>query len=175
MALGRGNTLVWVLLALLACNTLYYLVAGRASEALDSIAWYVLLLLFLLETARGGIARRGVTLAVVHGLRLLATLAIATSAVLYVMEKAWLDATNLALWIAVVALLEIEVRYPAMLAAHHRAFAATATLLYGALALLVLTWLVRGEWMDAWDAALWLAAFALLELKLLASEEQKIE
>jgi hypothetical protein len=84
-----------------------------------------------------------------------------------VREQEWLDASNLFLWIAVVVLLEIEVRRPAFVAAHHQAFARTALLLYAALGVLVLIWLGRGEWINAWDAALWLAAFGLLELNLL--------
>jgi len=168
----RWNTVAWVLLTLLACNPVYYLVAGRISEALESAAWYVLLLLFLLETARDAQARSATTLALIHGVRMVATLAIAVSAVLYVMEKEWLDAANLFLWIAVVALLEVEVRRPVLLVAHRRAFTATATLLYGGLALLVFIWLARREWMDAWDAALWLTAFALLEFKLLHPKQK---
>jgi hypothetical protein len=163
-----------VLLALLACNTAYYVIAGRFSEALDSLAWYVLLILFLVETARSPLVRSATGLTVMRVLRVIAMLAIMVSTALYVMERAWLDAANLVLWTAVVVLLEIEVRYPATLAVRHRAFAATAALLYGALALLVLTWLMHGEWMDAWDGALWLAAFAVLELELLTSEKQKI-
>ncbi len=156
-----------VIFGLLACNTLYYIVAGRFSEALESAAWYVLLALFLLETARWRRALSVRALAVNHGLRLLATMGITAAAWLYVREQAWLDATNLSLWVAVVALLEIEVRRPAAIAAHRRAFTATAALLYAALGILVVIWLARGEWMDAWDAACWLVAFGVLELDLL--------
>jgi hypothetical protein len=155
------------LFGLLACNTAYYLIAGRASEALESLAWYTLLLLFALEAARNHHRRSGKALALMRGARALATVAITVSAVLYVREKEWLDAGNLFLWIAVVALLEVEVRHPARVAAQHRAFAVTAAVLYSALGILVLIWLVRREWMDAWDAALWLAAFGVLELGLL--------
>lgn len=161
------------IVGLLACNTIYYIVAGRISEALDSVAWYVLLILFLIETVHGQRERSAASLTTLHALRGIATLAISASAVLYVVEKEWLDAANLFLWIAVVAMMEVQVRRPTTLATHHRAFAVAATLLYGALALLVLIWLARREWMDAWDAALWLTAFALLELKLLSSDKQK--
>lgn len=155
-----------IILGLLACNTLYFIVAGRLSEALESLAWYGLLILFLLESARmHALSTRG--RAVNHGLRLLATLAILISAVLYVREQEWLDATNLLVWIAVVVLLEIEIRRPATVTVHRRAFTVTAALLYAALGLLILIWLTRGEWMDAWDAALWFAAFGLLELDIL--------
>ncbi len=154
------------IIALLACNTIYYLVAGRVSQALDSVAWYALLMLFLLETLRvRPLTVRART--VNHGLRLLATLAIAASAVLYVREREWLDATNLLVWVAVVALLEIEIRRPAVVAAQRKAFTFTAGILYAVLATLVVVWLARGKWMDAWDATLWLAAFGLLEMDLL--------
>ncbi len=154
------------LIALLACNTMYYIIAGRVSQALDSVAWYALLTLFLLETLRGHpLTTRART--VNHALRLLATLAIAASAVLYVREREWLDAINLLLWVAVVMLLEIEIRRPVVVAAYRKAFTVTAGLLYAALAILVLVWLTRGKWMDAWDATLWLAAFGMLEMDLL--------
>jgi hypothetical protein len=155
------------LFGLLACNTAYYLIAGRTSEALESLAWYTLLILFALEAARNHHRRSGKVLLLMRGARALATVAIAVSAVLYVREQQWLDAGNLLLWIAVVALLEVEVRYPAHVASRHRAFALTAALLYAALGILVLVWLARQQWMNAWDAALWLAAFGVLELGLL--------
>ena len=85
-------------------------------------------------------------------------------------EKEWLDAANLFLWIAVVTLLETEVRRPTALSAHRKAFTTTAVLLYAALGVLVVIWLARGEWMDAWDAALWLSAFGILELEVLRAE-----
>jgi hypothetical protein len=152
---------------LLACNTIYYITAGRFSEALESVAWYGLLILFLLETTRPPAPRAR---ALNHGLRLLATLAILASAVIYVREKEWLDATNLFLWVAVVVLLEMEIRRPAAVAARRTAFTRVAALLYAALGVLVVIWLTRSEWMDAWDAALWLAAFGVLEMDLLRTQ-----
>jgi hypothetical protein len=156
-----------VIFALLACNTVYYVTAGRFSEALESVAWYALLILFMLETARPRLSRRAWALAAVRGARLIATLAIGASAVLYVREKEWLDASNLLLWVAVVALLEVEVWRPAAVAASRRAFTATAVVLYSALAGLVVVWLVMGKWMNAWDASLWLIAFGSLEADVL--------
>ena len=168
--------LVWIeaaLIGLLACNTVYYIVAGRASEALESVAWYALLILFLLETTRQQTRAKNIVLKLNHSLRLIATLAIAWSAALYVREREWLDAVNVALWVAVVILMELEVRRPATVAARRQAYAAAATLLYAALGVLVVIWLARGEWMDAWDAALWLAAFGALETDLLRRSESR--
>lgn len=156
-----------VIFALLGCNTIYYILAGRFSEALESVAWYVLLILFVLETTHQRYSNVRWVLAANRGARLLATLAIAMTAVLYVREREWLDASNLFLWMAVVALLEIEVWRPHAVTTHRRAFIIAATSLYTALGVLVFVWLALGKWMNAWDATLWLAAFSLLELQML--------
>jgi len=47
------------------------------------------------------------------------------------------------------------------------AFAAAAIVLYAGLTALVAAWLWRGEWFEAYDAALWLIAFATLEMDVL--------
>lgn len=154
-----------LIIALLTCNSFYYIVAGRTSEALDSSAWYVLLILFTLESARR--VRGARMLELVRGARLVAAVAVGAAAAGYVMERAWLDATNIFLWIAVVALLEIEVRHPAAVERRRMLFTRAAIVLYSALAALVVIWLVRGSWMNAWDATLWLAAFGMLELNVL--------
>lgn len=161
-----------VIVALLACNTVYYIFAGRASEALDSAAWYALLILFTLESKRS--VRGAGILAMVHSARIVAAAAVGAAAIGYVIEREWLDAANIFLWIAVVVLLEIEVRHPAAIAQRRTLFTRAATTLYAALAVLVAIWLARGDWMDAWDAALWLAAFGILELDVLRTTSSPI-
>jgi hypothetical protein len=86
----------------------------------------------------------------------------------YVHEKEWLDSLNVGLWCAVVALLEFEVRRPAAAMRHRVPFAVAALALYSGLLALVAAWLWRGEWFDAYDAALWLVAFATLEMDVLS-------
>ena len=83
----------------------------------------------------------------------------------YTLEENVLDAVNSVLWIAVVILLEAEVRFPERVSKARHAFAATAALLYGGLAVLVVLWAVNGLWFDAYDALLWLIAFATIELE----------
>jgi hypothetical protein len=84
-----------------------------------------------------------------------------------VIEEEWLDTLNIGLWCAVVALLEFEVRYPDALMRHRSAWGGAAIALYSGLVALVAAWLWRGEWFDAYDAALWLVAFAMLEMDVL--------
>lgn len=134
------------------------------------MAWYVLLILFIFETTNQRLSRVKWARAAMRGARLVATLAISVTAVLYVREKEWLDAANLLMWISVVVLLEVEVWRPAAVAASRRAFMITAVTLYAALGGLIVTWLIIGKWMNAWDATWWLIAFGLLEADFLRAE-----
>jgi len=110
-------------------------------------------------------ARRA--MAAIRGLRLAAAAAVGAAAIGYAYQNEWLDAINTALWIAVVVLLESEVRNPGVVTRHRTWFTATATTLYSGLGALVLVWAWRSEWLDAYDAALWLAAFAMIEMDVL--------
>jgi hypothetical protein len=153
--------------ALLTCNTAVYAIAGTLSEALDSIAWLLLLASFDLETGLGGRFGAGRAAAVLRAVRIGASAAILAAGAGYVREGEWLDALNTGLWIGVVALLEFEVRRPAAVIRHRTRVKAGATLLYAGLAALVAAWLWQGAWFDAYDAALWLIAFIAIELGLL--------
>ena len=161
------NGLKAAVFALLAINTAIFLSTGSLSEALDSVAWLMLLVLFELET--GGIARThgARIMKIVRALRLCAAAALVAALVGYARSAEWADVTNVTLWCAVVGLLEFEVRWPAIFARHRAVFAAAAAFLYFGLATLAGLWLWRGEWFDAYDAVLWLIAFATLEMDVL--------
>ena len=159
----RHRALRIAVFALLTCNTLYYLYAGTLSKGLDAAAWLLLLALFALEPGRPPHA-----LLAMRVLRLLAAFGVGLAGVGYLLEKDTLDAVNTALWIAVVIVLELQVRRPQMLARWRAAFTGIAVVLYGGLASLVFIWGWRGEWFDAYDALLWLIAFATIEMDVLA-------
>jgi hypothetical protein len=167
------STLPWhdafriAVFALLAGNTAYYLYAGTLSKGLDAIAWLVLLALYTLETGFAGRIRAPRAAIVMRAIRLVAAAAVCAAGIGYVIENDRLDAINAGLWIAVVALLELEVRRPQDVARHRAWFITTAAALYAGLAMLVLVWAWRGEWLDAYDALLWLIAFAAIEMDLL--------
>ena len=155
------------LFALLAFNTAAYLLTGTASQALDSIAWLALLAMFELETGRSGRFREGRVNVFIRIVRIAAALALLAALLGYWQQREWLDVVNVTLWIGVVVALELGVRRPDIVARHRRGFVAGSAALYAALVGLVLAWLLRREWFDAYDAALWLVAFALLEAGLL--------
>lgn len=153
--------------ALLACNAALFLLTGTSSEALDTLAWLVLLALFALETGHGNRLRGSYAAAVVRGVRLVAAAGVIAAALGYVFEREWFDAVNSLLWIAVVVVLEFEVRYPHAVERHRAWFAGVATTLYAGLGALALVWAWRGEWFDAYDALLWLIAFVTIEIDVL--------
>jgi len=162
--LRAAHPLQSALYALLAINTAYYLVAGPWTKGLDALAWFILLMLFALETLNKPWLEKKHARSLVHFVRFAAAAAIAASASGYLQQKEWLDAINIALWILVVALLECELRAPHWVARRRRGFTITALALYTAIAVLVPFWALRGAWFDAYDAALWLVAFALIEM-----------
>jgi hypothetical protein len=155
------------MLALLTADTVYYLVAGTWSKGMDSAAWLALLVLFELETGRRGFTPGTTASFVIRLTRLAAAAAVCAAAIGYVYEADSLDAINAGVWIAVVVLLEGEVRFAKSVARHRMAFAGVATALYAGLAVLVLAWAWRGEWLDAYDALLWLIAFVMIEMDVL--------
>ena len=153
---------------LLCVNTAYYVAAASVSKGLDSVAWLVLLVLYSIETSHAALMNHRAAASVLRAMRLLAALGVVAAGVGYIIEGDALDALNTGLWIAVVCLLEFEVRRPQAVARSRVAFVGFAGVIYGGLALLVFVWAWRGEWLDAYDALLWLIAFAAIEMDMLA-------
>jgi hypothetical protein len=156
-----------LLFLLLVGNTAWFIAAGETSKALDSAAWLALLALFMLETGHAERFESGRAQAVLRVLRLAAAIGVIAAMLRYVLEDNVLDAVNSALWIAVVVLLEAELRYPEAVRRARGVYLATAAALYSALAVMVVWWALRSEWFDAYDATAWLAAFVLVELDIL--------
>lgn len=82
---------------------------------------------------------------------------------------AWVDVINAAVWLLVVLILEVDVR----LQEHGRlqgvalaASNASKFVLYSALLLAAVYWGLKGDFVDFWDAFLWLVAFVFIELNI---------
>jgi len=82
---------------------------------------------------------------------------------------AWVDVINSAVWLLVVLVLEIDVRLQ-----DHGRFQGNALLfsnaakvvLYTLLLLAAIYWGIKGDFVDFWDAFLWLVAFVFIELNI---------
>ena len=80
---------------------------------------------------------------------------------------AWVDVINSATWILVVIVLEVEVRLQLRGDLSDRVMGATKILkfaLYSTLFAAAFYWGFAGDFIDVWDAALWLFAFIFIEL-----------
>jgi hypothetical protein len=168
----RAAVIKPAIFALLAINAGIYATAGRFSEGLDAFAWFALLALFEIETRFPHWTRMSRNAIVLDLLRLVAAAGVAIAAFSFIRENEWLDATNAWLWIGVVVVLELQVRAPLFAARHRKACTAASLTLYVVLAAVALAWLLRGEWLDGYDALLWISAFALIEMDLLRLADQ---
>lgn len=88
---------------------------------------------------------------------------------------AWVDVVNAAAWLGVVAVLELDVflQQRELLAGWVLTFSKAAkVILYGTLLLAAAYWAVWGDFVDGWDAFLWLLAFIFIELNLVNWHEE---
>ncbi len=84
-----------------------------------------------------------------------------------IVRLAWVDVINAGVWLLVVLVLEIDVRLQERnrfegLAL--RASSASKFVLYATLFLAAVYWGIKGDFVDFWDAFLWLVAFVFIEL-----------
>jgi len=80
---------------------------------------------------------------------------------------AWVDVINSAVWLLVVIVLEIDVRlqeHDKLRGIALRLSNISKSILYSTLLLAAIYWGVKGDFVDFWDAFLWLVAFVLIEL-----------
>ncbi|MDH3613004.1 MAG: hypothetical protein OEU90_02070 [Gammaproteobacteria bacterium] len=80
---------------------------------------------------------------------------------------AWIDVINAAVWLLVVLVLEVDVR----LQEHNRyeglalrTSTVIKVILYSTLLFAAVYWGIKGDFVDFWDALLWLVAFIFIEL-----------
>jgi len=152
------------LFLLLSGNATYFVLSGNTSKAIDACAWLTLLMLFMIETSFGRYLTSAAMTRTLRVIRLLAGAGVFAATAGYVFENNRLDAANSVLWILVVVVLELQVRISRLNERYRRTFVFLATGLYIGLGVLVVLWAAQGMWFDAYDALLWLAAFAAIEL-----------
>ncbi len=91
---------------------------------------------------------------------------------------AWVDVVNSAVWLLVVLLLEIDVRLQAknLLTGTVEKLSSGAKYgLYSILLLAAVYWGVAGDFVDFWDAFLWLVAFFFIELNVVDRQDDAEE
>ena len=94
-----------------------------------------------------------------------------------IIRLAWVDVINSAVWLLVVLVLEIDVR----LQEQHRLEGVALRfsnfskyILYSILFLAAVYWGVKGDFVDFWDAFLWLVAFVFIELNVFEWRQESV-
>jgi hypothetical protein len=91
---------------------------------------------------------------------------------------AMVDVVNAGVWLLVVLVLEVDVRLQEKNRFEGIAlYVSTAAkiILYSVLALAVVAWMVTGDFVDWWDAFLWLVAFVFIELNVVEWRQESQE
>lgn len=88
---------------------------------------------------------------------------------------AWIDVFNAAAWLGVVVVLEADVwcQQRGVKNARYAAFSKLSkVVLYGTLLLAAAYWGFRGDFVDVWDAVLWILAFVFIEMNFFEWQEE---
>jgi len=150
-----------IILSLLTLNALLYLLVDTLISALDAITWLILLVLYELEANEVRLPLSTFQLQQVRN-GLIAVIVFVFFS--YLFEGDWLDVLNTLLWFALVVMLELEMRRPEWASEHARLMTlSTASIFIGLIGVAVL-WGWQQAWLDAYDAALWIAAFGFIEV-----------
>ena len=91
---------------------------------------------------------------------------------------AWVDVINAGVWLLVVLVLEIDVRLQERNLYDGLALTisnATKFVLYSILLLAAIYWGIKGDFVDFWDAFLWLVAFVFIELNVFEWRQESLE
>lgn len=150
-----------VILALLALNAIIFVLVDTLTSAADAMVWLVLLVLYELEStgielpiSSGAMQRIRDVLIVIIGLVFFS----------YLFSGEVLDALNALLWFGLIAMLEIEVRWPHLARHWKKTFWLTTIGIFVGLIAMAGLWLWQQAWLDAYDAILWIVAFGFIEV-----------
>ncbi len=94
-----------------------------------------------------------------------------------IIRLAWVDVINSAVWLLVVLVLEVDVRLQEankLEGTLLRASNASKFVLYTTLLFAAIYWGFKGDFVDFWDAFLWLVAFVFIELNVLEWRQESL-
>jgi hypothetical protein len=157
------------IVALLTLNAVIYALADSLTSAVDALSWLALLVLYELE-ANGAAPMAENTL---HGVRYVLIAIIALVFIGYIHDREWLDVVNSALWFALIALLELEVRWPDKAFKYRQSYWLATVTVFAGLIAMVIAWAWQSAWLDVYDAALWIVAFGSIEMDIFQLLQRK--
>jgi hypothetical protein len=166
--------LKYTLYALLAFNIYLFATRETVVEALDSLGWVILLGTFEYESSslHENYSSKREQYALIGAQCIGYALALHAAAA-YALAGEWLDLTNAVAWLLVCAAIGYDIYAPGDYGGREwRLRNAIKIALYGALVAIAVWWGVAGDWLDCYDATLWILCFAVVELNIFNFEDQ---
>jgi hypothetical protein len=148
------------ILSLLTLNAIIYAIVDTLTSAIDAWVWLMLLVLYELE-ANGAAPMAENRL---HGIRNILIAVIGLVFVSYVHDREWLDVVNSALWFALIALLELEARWPDKASQYRQSYRLATVAVFAGWIAVAIAWAWQSAWLAVYDATLWIVAFASIEM-----------
>ena len=157
------------IVVLITLNAAIYAFVDTLTSAVDALTWLMLLVLYELET--NGVAPMAEN--TMHGIRYVLITVIGLVFVSYVHDSEWMDVVNSALWFALIALLELEVRWPEKVYKYRQSYWLSTVTVFSGLVAMVIAWAWQSAWLDVYDATLWILAFASIEVDIFQLLQRK--
>ncbi len=149
-----------IVVGLIAINVVIYAVVNNFIGALDSLTWLILLVLYELDANFYGLMAEKKQ----HRIRTFLIMVIALVFFAYVHGHEWLEVINFLFWLALIALLELEVRLPDKVANYRLSYWWATVIVFIGLIGVVIAWAWQSAWLDVYDAIVWIIAFGLIEV-----------
>jgi len=148
------------ILVLLTINAVIYAMVDTLTSAIDAWIWLMLLVLYELES-NGAAPMASNTL---HAIRNVMIVVIGLVFVSYVHDREWMDVVNSALWFLLIALFELEVRWPDKIAKYRQSYRLATMTVFAGLIAVAINWVWQSSWLAVYDTTLWIVAFASIEM-----------
>ncbi len=157
------------IVVLITLNAVIYAFVDTLTSSADALAWLVLLVLYELE-ANDAVPMAKNMLTVIRNVLIAVIVLVFVS---YVYNSEWLDVVNSAFWFALIALLELEVRWPDKVIKCRQSYWLATIIVFAGLVCVVMAWAWKSAWLDVYDAALWIIAFAYIEMDIFKFLQRK--
>jgi len=171
------NTFKLVLYALLTVNIGLFLRHGTLNEALDSLGWVLLLVVFEWETRTLDQEYLGLwEKTVIWVLQLVGYGLAINAARVYLVTEEWVDFANATLWLLVCCTIVYDVFVPGEFGSQEWKLRNRCKIfLYVCLLVIAVYWGVTSDWLDFYDASLWILCFFMVEMNIFKYESEPDE
>lgn len=161
--------------ALLLIDAALLYAFGNWREVVEQSGWLMILAAFEWESRGLGRAANGRKHRVPLALELSGYALALFSWGAYALASEWQDLLNASLWLMIATALAYDLHFPGSYGGPAwRVRNGFKALLYIGVTGIALDWGLGGEWLDFWDAMLWLTCFFVIELKVFAFEDRRL-